>query len=299
MPSTDEAVPCALCEDGTATRRGEHVLPAWYLRDQDRLGPPPYSWSVNGEPIRDRGGRPLERRERTRILLPVCKRCNGILERRFETPAKDIVRQLFARQGIISLDDDEAKRVGLWVVKTLLLQAHPEARYADPVVERYAKRWKQEECPPRRFFDWLVDGSEPPDGLSLWVFRTDEGDDDRGRADCYIPLPDVTADGMHLCFVSLQRSWHGLDTTLIVHPGWRIDHPIERDGRAVRLLPGGGPADLSGLPVLRRRSIGWMRCRVTLRDGALGSPELPPLSPSMFPFPALPELVPFVTMWSG
>lgn len=297
--SRGDAVPCALCATGIASRAGEHVLPKWYLGDQDRIGPPPYSWSVNGERVRDRNGDPIERRERTRILLPVCEQCNGILERRFETPTKDIVRRLFAARGDLELDADEARLVGLWLAKTLLLQAHPQARYADPVVEKHALRWREDDAPPRRYYDWLIAGVDPPEGLSLWVFRSDESAEDRASADYRIPLPDLTCDCVRTKFLTFQLGWHGLDTTLVVHPGWPVDHPLERDGLAVRLLPVSGAVGLGDLPIVRRRAIAWMRCRVILRDGALDSPDLPPLSPSMYPFTALPELVPFVTLWGG
>jgi hypothetical protein len=209
------------------------------------------------------------------------------------------MRRVFASRGAVALDANEARLVGLWLTKTLLLQAHPRARYADPVVEKHALRWRDADCPPRRFVDWLVDGSEPPEGLSLWVHRTDEGDEERSPARYRIPLPELTCDGERTTFVTFQVSWHGLDTTLVVHPRWAIDHPLERDGTAVRLVPAIGAVDLGELPVVRRRTVAWMRCRVTLRDGALDSPELPPLSPSMYPFTALPELLPFVTLWAG
>lgn len=286
-----------LCDDEPISRRGEHVLPSWYLRDQDRLGPPPYRWSRNGEPIRDRSGLPIERTIRTRVLLPVGQRCNSILERRFETPCKEVIRRLFAARGEVSLDADGAAAAGLWLAKTLLLLNHPDAYYADPIIESNSLRWTGEDTPPGAFFRWLVDGSPPPDGLSLWVHRTDEGYEERRTAEYRLPLPRLTADGTTISFVTNDLSWHGLNTTLVVHPGWPIDHPLERDGRAVRLLPSTGPVDMAALPVIYRRAVAWTRCRVTLRDGSVGSPGLPPISESYFPFAALPELVPYVLMW--
>jgi len=298
VTSDGDAV-CVLCRSEPPSRRGEHVLPSWYLRDQERVGPPPYPWEVNGEPIRDRDGAPIARQERTRVLLPVGEQCNRILERRFETPSKAVVRRLFSARGQVALDASEAATAGLWLAKTLLLENHPAAYYADPVVESHAFRWRGDETPPDRFFTWLVDGSPPPDGLSLWVHRTDEGDEDRRPPEFRLPLPRLTADGTTVSFVTADQSWHGLNTTLVVHPGWSIDHPLERDGRAVRLLPSTGAADLAALPVLYRRTVAWTRCRVTLRDGSAGSPDLPPITESYFPFTALPELLPHVVLWGA
>lgn len=66
---------CVLCEVRPATRRGEHVLPQWYLRDRGH-GPGPHPWSRNGEPILDREGRPIALSQRVRVLLPACDLCN-------------------------------------------------------------------------------------------------------------------------------------------------------------------------------------------------------------------------------
>jgi hypothetical protein len=90
---------------------------------------------------------------------------------------------------------------------------------------------------------------------------------------------------------------HGLHMTLVVHPGWDIAHPLEHDGRAVRLWPPSGAIDLTVLPSLPRRTIAWVRCRVVLRDGVMGLSMLPPLGPSTLPFGVVPELTPYVSAW--
>ena len=82
---------CVLCMSQPASRKGEHVWPSWYLRDQDRRGPGPFAWSHNGEPIVDRDGSPITAGPvRVRLMLPVCASCNGRLEQRFESPAKAV-----------------------------------------------------------------------------------------------------------------------------------------------------------------------------------------------------------------
>ena len=119
---------CVLCGNRQATRTGEHVLPQWYLRDRGQ-GPGPYPWTQNGEPVRDRQGRPIALAEHVRILLPVCDSCNSELNRRFEEPARAALRRLFSARGEVTLSSDELGPVALWFLKTLLLHARPEARY--------------------------------------------------------------------------------------------------------------------------------------------------------------------------
>lgn len=286
-----------LCRSAPATTR-EHVLPKWYLRDRDAEGPPPFAWSTSGEQLTDRSGSPIARVERVRILLPACVPCNAALDRRFEKQSKEVVRRLIAHRGDVCLDERESAAVGQWFAKTLLLHAHPAAKYSDPVVDPHALRWDDDECPQPEFYSWLVDGSEPREGISVWMFRTDEADDD-GAPEFRVPLPTVTADGRTIDFVCFQMSFHGVNATLVVHPGWRIEHPLEREGRAVRLFPASGPLDLSTLPIVARRAVSWVRCRVELADGALGSAGLPPLTHSPNFLVVLTEAIPLVRSWGA
>jgi hypothetical protein len=287
---------CVTCGVEPATSR-EHVLPRWYLRDRE-LEPPPFKWSVNDERIRRQNGEFVELPERVRVLIPMCRWCNGELDRRFEKPAKGALRRLFAERGHSVLDESEAEAVGLWFAKTMLLHAHPRARHSDAVINQYAVRWTEDTVPPDRFYRWLIDGCAPPDGLSVWAFRTDEHDGDPGVPEFRVPLPDVSCGEVHLSFVCFQMSFHGLHVTVVVHPGWPILHPLEADGRAVRWLPTTGATDLTGLPVLPRRAIAWRRYDVVLAEGALGSPELPPLQHSGLPFEMQPDAGPLVKSWS-
>ena len=45
------------------------------------------------------------------------------------------------------------------------------------------------------------------------------------------------------------------------HPGWKIEHPLERDGRAARLWPRDGRRvlDIGALPLLESRELSWAR----------------------------------------
>lgn len=294
MPGTA----CVLCRSGQSTRRGEHVLPQWYLAAQG-LGPGPFPWTINGEPILNRRGQPVTLPERVRILLPVCEPCNGELNRRFEVPGRGPLGRLFAARGAIALAGHDLEAVALWFLKTLLLHARPEARYSAPRVDAVALKWTPDELPERRFFDWLVNGSAPPSGLSLWVFRSDEADEALSPSQYTIPLPVATADGAATEFVSFQMTFHGLNVTVVVHPGWAIRHPLEENGQGLLLWPNPPQtgADLGVLPVLPRRTVAWMKCRVRLRPGVLGTSELPPLGHSPHPFAVLPIGARFVESW--
>ncbi|MDP9389142.1 MAG: hypothetical protein M3Q48_14795 [Actinomycetota bacterium] len=194
----------------------------------------------------------------------MCERCNGELNRRFEVPARNPLGQLFAARGAIALDGQDLEAVALWLLKTLLLHGRPEARYSAPRIDDVALKWTPDELPERRFFDWLVTGDSPPSGLSLWVFRSDEADETVPPSRYTIPLPVVTADGATTEFVNFQMTFHGLNLTIVVHPGWVIRHPLEENRQAVRLWPNPPEdgADLGLLPVLHRRTVACVNVAV-------------------------------------
>jgi hypothetical protein len=232
------------------------------------------------------------------VLLPACRSCNAELDRRFEQPAKEHLRRLFHSRGKTSLVNPELELVSLWLLKTLLLLAHPAALYSDPLVDDKAIRWGDSEVPPRAYYSWLTDRTAPPEGLSLWVFLADEDAAEDSEPIYKLPLPRVTADDEILEFTCFQVTFHGLHLTLVFHPGWRIEHPLESNGTAIRLWPDPPhEADLSRLPLLPRRTVSWFRCHVTLRPGMLGSDRLPPLSHSGLPFALLPDVHRFASRW--
>jgi hypothetical protein len=290
---------CVLCRRQHATRKGEHVWPQWYLRDQDKTGPGPFAWTHNGEPIRDRRGTPIAAGAvRMRTMLPVCGSCNGLLEQRFESPTKAVLRKMFAAEGNVSLTVDDAGRIGQWFAKTLLLQVHPRIHYAHPAVDEQAVRLAADEVPPGQYYEWLISSAPPPAGLSVWVHRADPGQ--RGRPLHRVPLPRVTADGATVDFVEFAVTLHGVCATVVVHPGWRIEHPLEAAGQAVRLLPAPvADVDLALLPVLGHNAVSWTRCNIELKSGVLNSSALPPLRASRDIFGFLPEVWPLATHWGG
>jgi hypothetical protein len=305
MPKTPEAgaqpttqmktETCVLCRTTSASKHGEHVWPTWYLEDCEAAGSPlfPY-WKFNDEPITDRHGRPLGFIDRIRVQLPVCVDCNSILEKRFETPAKETLRRVFAADGAASLTADEAARVGAWFTKTLLLLVHPQIRYAHPRIGDHAVRLDATEMPPDAIYDWLVTGDPPPAGLSLWVHRADLGHQEPSKFE--MPLPVVTADGITVRYLAFEVCTHGLSATLIVHPGWPIEHPLEAADEAVRLTPAPtGPVVLSDMPRLWPRTVRWLQAQhFYMKPGMLGTQQLPPLQASGMPFAAQLDLEDFV-----
>ena len=285
---------CELCRQQRKITR-EHVWPQWYLRDQDRTGPGPFPWTRNGEAITNRHGEPIGPGERRmRVLLDLCRECNGTLDSRFEAPAREPLRRLFVAAGETTLTADEAGAVGAWFAKTLLLLGHPHSRYANPRVDLDVVRFADDEIPGQPFYDWLVTGQPPPSGLSVWLHRADLTSTKRPAYT--VPLPHVTANGKVYAFTQLEVGLHGLSVTLVVHPGWPILHPLVADGEAVQLLPGSVVGvDVSALPVLWPKLIKWTRSRVELPPGVLGTDSLPPL-------PKAPDVVfavlPVATSWT-
>jgi len=91
-----------------------------------------YIWWINGEQLLNRDGQPREQEAVDKVKLPVCIDCNSILARRFEQPAKPLIRSLLDRDGNrdgnVVLSGSHAMAVACWCLKTWLLLAHPAAQ---------------------------------------------------------------------------------------------------------------------------------------------------------------------------
>lgn len=274
---------CVICEARPSTRRGEHVWPQWYLRAH--IHPPgPYEWSFNDDPILRSDGTPLAPDVLMRVKLPVCGQCNAELNSRFER-ASDVMLRVFGVSGRLALSANDAELVGLWLLKTWLLLSHPQVLYSEPVIDGL-DIIRDRRALPQRCYRWLVTGESPPDGLSMWITRTTD-DGPARRSGPIIPVPEVHADGEQVSFETHEVTLHGLTVVVVFHPGWPIFHSHEAEGRAVRMWPTPGAVDLGALgsvPLSQvpRWSEGW---RVVLKDGVLGSGDLPPLGSSNVPFP--------------
>lgn len=266
-------VNCAICAIRPAEGKGEHVWPAWFLKDADAAGPPSFAWSSNGEALLNRDDEPLHFPERQRLLVPACRSCNATLDTRFEKPAKDIVRRLAPNSWIGEAEAQEWAFVGLWFAKILLLATHPLALHQHPEINKHRiiGEWEAED------FTWLIDGSPAPDGLSLWAFRAEQ---EKGTPTARVVLPKVVQldDGSTTRFPMTMITLEGICLTLVYHPGWAIEHPLVAEGAAWELLHGAPKGDLADLPLLPLNAITWRRpSTVVLADGLRLDGTLPPL----------------------
>jgi len=218
----------------------------------------------------------------------MCTSCNGLLNRRFEQPAKPLVRRLFGGPPLPRLTGTELAAVAAWLLKTWILLPHPEVFHAHPLIDRAHLPMKWPSPAEPEYYRWLITGDSPPAGLSLWLHRTGDLEGPAPGGDRRLVLPTVHESGRSIRFESHEVTLHGLTVTLAVHPGWPIDHPLELEGRAVRLWPDPPDGfDFEALPPVRRsEGVAWSRgLQVELRPGALGSGLLPPLT--LGPTPAL------------
>lgn len=246
---------CILCQERPSSPSGEHVWTEWFLSEFPESDGP-YRRYINGEPERKRDGVTIRTHSSAeRVKVPCCTDCNAILQRRFENAAKPIVRRTMKANGAVMLSSAEATVFGLWLVKTWLLLAHPVARRSLPGPS--PRTWKLEETPDDRY-SWMITELSPPAGLSLWL-AVEEGDLPGPDEPRHLPLPTVVADGRTTRFQAFRCSIRSLDVSLAYHPGWDIAHPMEGEGRAVRLWPPRHvPVDLGSLPRVASRDTAWV-----------------------------------------
>ena len=235
-------IECVLCGERPSLPRGDRTQSLWAPED-DFVGA---SLTVD-DPLLG-------------STVPVCLRCSTALSDRFERAARPAVESL--RQGELRLRPPRARAFVMWVLKTWLLTAHPAARASDPGSSLV--RFDLSEVPDE-IYGWLVEAKPSPPGLSLWATRSARTIVD-GDARHRIPLPTITADGRTTRFQEFTSCLELLDAgvlkvELVYHPGWEIDHPLERDGRAARLWPRDGRrvVDIGALPVLESPELSWAR----------------------------------------
>lgn len=288
---------CVLCNNAPASRQGEHVLPRWFLE----AFPPQtgrFTTYTGAKRSRKPDGTIRPPQEVfSRVLLPVCAGkhgCNGRLERNFERTAKPIVRRLW--QGRLSLSESEAFDFAVWVLKTWLLTAHPARVISDPGWDEALAKWDPDASPDDLYRWTVTDPHRPPDGLSVWLTKTDP-ETRAGETTNRIPLPTVKADGGRTRFSVFACGMDFLDAGfldlhLVYHPGWPIEHPLELAGRAARLWPrtSSAPLDLGTLPVVADGQVSWYEGpTVHFASGSFKGVARPPLSIEtpleLFPMP--------------
>jgi hypothetical protein len=176
--------------------------------------------------------------------------CNGILDRRFEKPAKDLIRAMLLEEA--SLSGDQLVTIGLWFVKTWILLAHPALVVSDPGFtmthwEPWDPRWE----------DWMMSGLEPPDGLSAWLTKVDHNETAESPRYIDLPLGSVNRDGAAAFLIDFGIG--EMTVSVLYHPDWKIKHPLEDDGHAIRLWPEvtAESFNYSALRLVRRREVVW------------------------------------------
>ena len=143
---------CFLCGSEPSTLRGEHVWPQWLLKEFP-VADGPYITEKGGHAVLNREGEPRRNAVFPRVFLPCCTSCNGKLDRRFEKPAKPVIRRILGTRGF-QLAPEEAEIVAEWFIKTALFLSHHQVRPTDPGIQPHV--WSP--APPRRHLsldgDW-------------------------------------------------------------------------------------------------------------------------------------------------
>lgn len=114
---------CALCGERASSRTGEPVWPNWFFEMFLPTNGPFETW-IGRQPTLRRG-QPRKHSSIPRAELPACEPCNGELDRRFEKPAKSILRRIVASDARTSLAALEAEQCVLWRLRTWLLLGQP------------------------------------------------------------------------------------------------------------------------------------------------------------------------------
>ncbi len=277
---------CIFCPT-QSSRNGEHVWPQWFLRTLTS-GDGQFTTWVDQEPIRDREDRPRTQTSLHRVKVPMCDGaggrscgCNGDLNRRFEEPTKPLIRQLITNDGNATFNGQQATVVALWLLKTWLLLAHPSAEDSrNNIPALQSLRWT---AAPDNVWRWMVTDALPPPGLSMWCHKRSALPTDQ-TATRQVPLPTIVVDDREVEFRSIRASISFLDVSVVYHPDWAIDHPLEREGRALRLWPRDSdqPADFTSLRPVDTRDMNWFKGpRLVFLPGSFPSSDLPPLSDSL------------------
>lgn len=197
-----------------------------------------YSFERNGQPAMNQGGSlKSDRLTPEHVQLPCCLTCNTALNDRFELRIERPWRNSFLadRSG-----GSEAEEVGLWLLKTCLLLAHPAQKTGWGVNEL---SWSGASSPLS--CDWMISGSGPPSDISLFAHRF--YDDRLGVPPFKVALPELRADDHVWLCQSVQLGLRDWGMTLIHHPGWVFEHPSTTPNSVVGIWPASGPISSSSL----------------------------------------------------
>lgn len=249
-------LPCVLC-GAASTRVGEHVWPAWFLKDFFVEGP--FEASKAGVPYTARDNpMPLKPLGLPGVHVPMCESCNAILNTRFEEPGKPVVRRLVSFLAVHTwptLSAADVESLALWLLKVGLLSAHPTAIHDLPQVSNDSSFPRLDPFDPA-WISWMNTGLMPPEGFSVFVTRRAVQDDvELDRPSRQIQLPRVCVDGHDVRFVQRSFGFRGLNVTIVWHPGWEIRNAQVDEGRAVRVWPRPVETDFEAIPEVNPREL--------------------------------------------
>lgn len=270
-PKQFAGVPCVFGPE-PSSKEGEHVLPRWLLRTfSEREGP--YEVWRNGKPECIRKQTPRRHTSLPGVKLPMCVAHNGVLAQRFEAPLKGWREKVFdPADG--RLEAHRVQPLSLWLLKTWLLLAHPKAVHVDRIPRE--SHWHSA---PADLWSWTVTGEDPPTGLSVWLWRRDDTQPPCGSPR-RIPLPTVIDDSTTHHFQSHEFGIRHLQVAVAYHPGWPLNHPLEADGKAIRMWPPPdkpAPLDLGQLPEVPPQATVWTEGpTIRFKAGRYRSANLPP-----------------------
>lgn len=246
---------CEICGVRPATRAGEHIWPAWFLKLRDSTGTPPYTWSSSGVDITNSSDKAIELPQHTRVQLPVCEVCNNKLNKRFEEPAIDPVTHLVKARWLGSRSSSEWQAVGMWLAKIGLMLGHEAARYDHKELNKSAVRFGGD--PPD--YKWMVDNLPVPPDLSVFVHHTSM---EPGVTESFLGVPEHVAmtDGTTRRSHVFQIVMPDISVTVVSHPGMTIRHPLVEKDEGWELLRGAPKkGDLASLPQYGHRTVVFRR----------------------------------------
>lgn len=227
-----EDATCIFCES-PSTKSGEHVWPSWFLRMFSDEGP--FHLEINGNPDLKRDGdlRTTSSLEGTRV--PMCQPHNAALNRRFEEPAKEIIRSAKPRNADSrwqTLSADDVRAMAEWVIKVGLLSKHPAATFDNPSMDEQVERWAAANSD---LYEWMVTGAPVPDQLTAFASFQSHLVDPDPVGILHVPRmvteAGVTRISQHVAFSVLDLSFD-----LIYHPARRIEYP-HVPARAIEVSP--------------------------------------------------------------
>lgn len=281
---------CVFCRErpNSDKGQGEHAWAQWFFKMFTKEDGP-YHIEINGAPVLTRDGRVREYPSITQVRAPACKTCNDEMNRRFEQHPKPVIRKVMdTPNGAVELTPQEAGLFGLWWLKTMLVLSHEDT--VDLAVGVSPARWDLK-LVPDDLYSWMVTDEAPPGGLSVWVSRRSDTAVPVSSSPLTMYLPTVVADGRKAQFMVTQAGVKFLAVTLVYHPGWPIEHPLEATSEAVRIWPpSGNSLDLVSLRETTPSAVRWRPGdELRFADGAYGSVALPSLQ--TFPGPYTPGVI--------